>query len=188
MKKDMKEMNEYFARYAGDLKKYLDAHWVGASGGEPGSAHGKSAAELTKGAEYTERDAKNLEELISLPRESFHDMLFRRIREKGLTDAEVYKRANLDRKLFYKIRSNPSYHSRKNTVLALAAALEMNAAEASQFLEKAGYAFSSCSKGDLIVRYFLEREVFDLQVINRALYEFGQPLLPADAADARPEE
>lgn len=135
------------------------------------------AREITKDAEYSSVDAENLENLISEIGESFHEMLFRKIGESGLSEADIYKKANIDRKLFSKIRSNPAYHTRKDTVLALAIALNLNLDEAVELLEKAGYAFSPGSKGDLIVKYFIERKMYDVHVINYALLEFEQPTL-----------
>ncbi len=130
-----------------------------------------------KDAGFSDMDARNLEDLISELGESFHEMLFRKINESGMTDADVYKRANIDRRFFSKIRNNPAYHPRKRTVLALAVALKIDLDETIEFLAKAGYALSPGSKGDLIVKYFIEQGVYDMQVINYALYEFDQPLL-----------
>ena len=158
-----------------ELKQYIDDNWIEPSSGADTEA--SNVPTVTKGAEFSEKDARNLEELISEMGETFHDLLFRKIQESGLTDAEVYKRANLDRRFFSKIRNNPAYHPGKRTVLALAVALHLNMDETVELLSKAEYALSSGSKGDLIVKYFIEREVYDIQVINYALHEFHQPLL-----------
>ena len=79
--------------------------------------------------------------------ESFHDMLFYRIDKSGMTDVDVYKKANIDRKLFSKIKSNPAYHPRKNTVLALAIVLELNIDDTIDLLARAEYALSPGNKG-----------------------------------------
>ena len=133
--------------------------------------------EITKRADYTGKDVKNLEDLIQELGETFHEMLFRKIDESGMSDAEVYKKANLDRKHFSKIRNNPAYHPRKGTILALAIALELDLEETVEFLGKAEYALSPGNKGDLIVRYFIDQGVYDINVINYALDYFEQPML-----------
>ena len=121
--------------------------------------------------------ALSLDDLINEVGKSFHETLFEKIRESGMTDVEVYKRANMDRKLFSKIRGNPAYHPRKDTALALAIALKLELPEAEEFLARAEYAFSPGSKSDVIIRYFLERRIFDIHTINLALYEHGLPVL-----------
>lgn len=133
--------------------------------------------EITKRADYKRKDVKNLEDLIQELGETFHEMLFRKIDESGMSDAEVYKKANLDRKHFSKIRNNPAYHPRKGTILALAIALELDLEETVEFLGKAEYALSPGNKGDLIVRYFIDQGVYDINVINYALDYFEQPML-----------
>jgi len=134
---------------------------------------------LTKGAgkTFTTEKVLSLDEIVDEVGESFHEKLFLKIDMSGMTDVEVYKRAGMDRKLFSKIRSNPAYHPRKQTVLALAIALKLNLEDTIDLLSRAEYALSPGNKGDLIVKYFIEREVFDIQAINFALYEYDQPIL-----------
>lgn len=109
--------------------------------------------------------------------ETFSEMLLRLIDEKGKKDTDVYKGANMDRKLFSKIRSNRAYNPKKTTVLALAISLELSLEETNELLRSAGYALSMGQKSDVIMQYFLERREYDLLLINETLLYFGQTLL-----------
>ena len=126
--------------------------------------------------------AKSLDDVVKNLDKTFMELVFSFADEKGMTDVEVQKKANLDRKAFSKLKCGTTKNPSKSTALALAVALELSLDETRDLLSRAGLALSPCSKQDVIVQYFIEREAYDIYEINVALFEHGEQLLGCQAS------
>ena len=122
-------------------------------------------------------DKGTLDEALAHLDASFSETLLALIDARGMTDAEVYHRANLSRQLFAKIRGNAAYRPAKPTAVALAFALELSLSETQDLLGRAGLTLSRASKFDVIVRFFIERGIYDVFRLNEMLFAYDQPLV-----------
>ncbi len=121
--------------------------------------------------------SRSLDEVVNDLDKTFMELVFSFADRKDMTDVQLQKKANLDRKAFSKLKCGTTKNPSKATALALAIALELTLDETKDLLSRAGLALSPCSKQDLIVRYFIEHHIYDIYRINVALFEFGEPLL-----------
>lgn len=109
--------------------------------------------------------------------ETFSEMLLRLIKDSGEKPATIYKRADIDRQIFSRIKQNKDYQPSKDTVISFAFALKLDLPKTKKLLNTAGYALTNSSKRDVIISFFVEKEEFDLNQLNETLYDYGQPVL-----------
>ena len=170
--------NKLFA----DIAAYIDDHYVDAhtdSSRERMRRMGIVESRMLTAYEDAPMATSGLDEALAHLDAGFSETLLKLIDRSGKKDTEVYKKANVDRKLFSKIRNNPDYKPSKPTAVAFAIALELSLPETRDLIARAGYALSASSKFDVIIEYFIGREKYDIFEINEALFAFDQSLLGA---------
>lgn len=141
-----------------------------------------SLSEAVSSSSLPAMEGKSLEEILKTPGETFQQRLFSLIDQSGMDDVTVYKRANIDRKLFSKIRCRPDYQPKKKTAVAFAIALKLDLPTTIDLLSRAEIAFSPSSTFDLIITYFVTHGIYDIYQINAALFDYGQPILGGDVS------
>lgn len=169
---------ELSEKLMGEIDRFIDEHTVEMIRRDENSdMTGRLMNNPQRRTEIEEYKKKSLNEILSVKVKTFQQRLFELIDRSGMDDVTVYKKANIDRKLFSRIRSTADYKPKKNTALAFAIALELNLSETRDLLQRAGIAFSESSPFDLIIEYFIGNGNYDIFEINAALFKYGQPTL-----------
>lgn len=170
---------ELSGKLVGDIEEYIDEHSARKLREEEygGGYEYERRMRLARYHEFPDISGKSLDEVLESRGETFQQRLFKLIDESGMDDVTVYKKANIDRKVFSRIRCKEDYKPKKKTAVAFAIALQLDIPTMLDLLSRAEIAFSSSNKFDLIITYFITNKVYDIYEINAALFKYGQPTL-----------
>ena len=180
---------ELSEKLVGDIEEYIDEHgiaqlheaeygiWYGSERWERPEQNKTSA--MLGAPLFPDVSGMSLDEILERSEDTFQQKLFKLIEESGMDDVTVYKKANIDRKVFSRIRCKKDYKPTKKTAVAFAIALQLDMPALLDLLSRAEIAFSPSSKFDLIITYFVTNKVYDIYEINAALFKYGQPILGA---------
>lgn len=180
---------ELSEKLVGDIEEYIDEHgvaelheaeygiWYGSE--RWGRPEQNKATAILGAPLFPDVTGMSLDEVLERSEDTFQQRLFKLIKESGMDDVTVYKKANIDRKVFSRIRCKEDYKPTKKTAVAFAIALQLDMPAMLDLLSRAGIAFSPSSKFDLIITYFVTNKVYDIYEINAALFKYGQPILGA---------
>lgn len=180
---------ELSEKLVGDIEEYIDEHgiaelheaeygiWYGCERWERPEQNKTSA--ILGAPLFPDVSGMSLDEILESSEDTFQQKLFKLIEESGMDDVTVYKKANIDWKVFSRIRCKKDYKPTKKTAVAFAIALHLDMPAMLDLLSRAEIAFSPSSKFDLIITYFVTNKVYDIYEINAALFKYGQPILGA---------
>ena len=177
------EATKYAKNISNNLAEYIDQNYVwkkqnaeyGESFGQEELSSDDDQNEVSKYLTDTERG--DLDERLKHISDTYSQYLLYLIESKGMENADVYKRAIVDKKTFSKIKNNPDYHPQKITALCLCVGAKLNLDETKDLLARAGYALAPCDMTDIIFSYFIEKEHYDIIDIDIQLEEHGLPCI-----------
>ena len=174
---------EYGGRYRNErrarLERYEASMILGAPEEQPDADESEETFIYAESAapSFPDVSGMSLDEVLDSSEDTFQQRLFKLIDESGMDDVTVYKKANIDRKVFSRIRCKEDYKPKKKTAVAFAIALQLDMPTMLDLLSRAEIAFSPSNKFDLIITYFITNKVYDIYEINAALFKYGQPIL-----------